>query len=158
MVLLVKRLFVFARVAHTYTDGRILVVVAVQLTDDLGRAGHPVPRVGQAVILDHSSSDGRIGRQAEPAVVDDGRFQTVDGCMSNNHLSSSLRKPSLLTRANLGLTFTSRWRPIPSSIDVTNQVSSANQLISFRTRIGNHAEVVTRIVDQLVATVDYACR
>lgn len=64
----------------TYADGRVLVVVAVRLARDLGGADHAVAGVGEAVVLHHGPRDGRVGREPEPAVADDGRFETVHGC------------------------------------------------------------------------------
>ncbi len=57
--------------------------MAVRLADDAAGPRHPIARVGQTVVLYHRSGHGRVGREPEAAIVDDGRLETVDGCNNN---------------------------------------------------------------------------
>lgn len=62
----------------TDADWRILVVVTIDLTDYPARSRHTITWVSQAIIFNHRSGYGRVGRKAEATIVDDGRLETVD--------------------------------------------------------------------------------
>lgn len=106
-------------------DGRILVIVAIRLADDSGRSSKNV--VGSpAVVIDDGTGHRRIGRQPEASVGNGRWFQTVNR-------------------------FAARWRTVPSAVDVADEVSAADELVTVFTAVGNDAEILARAVDEFVA-------
>lgn len=54
--------------------------MAIGLTHNAARSRHAIARVGQAVVFHYRAGYGRVGREPEATVVDDGRLETVHGC------------------------------------------------------------------------------
>lgn len=145
----------------------VLIVVSVRLTHNSAGTRHAVTRVGHTVVFDHRSSYGRVGWKPEATVVDDGWFETVDGCWKTKRKFEMMNKatrdePSFwigtTTVCHDLLTFAARWGSVPSAINVADEIAATNHLIALIARVGDHAQIVSSIVDQLVATAGYPGR
>jgi hypothetical protein len=51
------------------------------------------------------------------------------------------------------LTFATRWRSVPATVDITDQISTTDDLVAVVARVWGHAQIVTRVVDQYVTAV-----
>ena len=151
----------------------VSIVVAIGLTHNAARSRHAIARVGQAVVFHYRAGYGRVGREPEATVVDDGRLETVHGCdggesekrnaskkerKKNGNDENNTEKKTWFLRIQTWqrhelLTFAARRRSVPATIDVADQVSPSDDLIPFVAGVGDHAQIVASIIDQLVGTV-----
>ena len=147
--------------------------MAVRLTDEAARARHTIAWVGQAIVFYHRAGYGWVGWEPETTIVDHRWFQTIHGCVfyrvgtkreknknENTHvldeskyMDFSIRVEQKKKNCHELLTFATRWRSVPATINITDKISTTDELVAIITRVWGHAQIVTGIVNQLVTTV-----